>query len=188
MHRAMMKIVKTICALSLFGCIGALDRVAVLQPGAERIRLVNQEPPGCAQLGDVIGKSQAEAEPEAALQGARNDLRNRAQAMGATHVIVQNSASDKAFGMWRPAQETVVSGVALKCPVEGPSGAGEGGPQAGAQGAGSTPAPAASAAPPRCTASALPQWKDADPVYKKKLLAYCRAPAGSPDPGMPQPD
>lgn len=41
------------------------------------------------------------------------------------------------------------------------------------------------AGPPRCHASQLPQWKDADPPLKKKLLEYCRAPASSPDPGMP---
>lgn len=40
---------------------------------------------------------------------------------------------------------------------------------------------------PRCRASDLPQWKDADAVYKKKLLDYCRTPVGSPDPGMPSP-
>jgi TonB family protein len=50
------------------------------------------------------------------------------------------------------------------------------------------PPPIAVPAPgSRCRASALPQWKDADPPYKKKLLDYCNAPAGSPDPGLPQP-
>lgn len=163
-------------ALVLLGCM----RVATLRPGAERIRLVNQEPPGCDQLGDVTGKSTAERDPEAALQGARNDLRNRAQAMGATHVVLQNSSSDKVFGVFTPAQETVVSGVALRCAVEGAAG--------GAQASTQASAPAPAKPQPRCRASELPQWKDARPQDKKKLLDYCSAPAGSPDPGMPKLD
>lgn len=46
---------------------------------------------------------------------------------------------------------------------------------------------AESALPNRCRSSDLPQWQSADAVYKKKLLDYCRAPAGSPDPGLPSP-
>ena len=61
-----------------------------------------------------------------------------------------------------------------------------GGAQAGAPA--STQAPAASKPKPRCRASELPQWKDARPQDKKKLLDYCSAPADSPDPGMPKLD
>ena len=106
--------------------------------------------------------------------------------MGATHVVMQNTASAAKEGRSSPAQETVVAGVALKCPLAEPSGSGNGEPQAGAQASAATPPPPP--VRPRCRASELPQWKDAEPHEKKKLLDYCRAPADSPDPGMPKLD
>ena len=51
------------------------------------------------------------------------------------------------------------------------------------------PAPSGGAPPiagGRCRASDLLQWKDAEPVGKRKLIDYCHAPVDSPDPGPPQ--
>ncbi len=44
------------------------------------------------------------------------------------------------------------------------------------------PMSAGPAAPARCKAEDLPEWKDADAYAKKQLLAKCRAPASSPAP------
>ncbi len=185
MPSALSRIVTASCALSLGGCIFSVDNIPALKPEAAQVRIVNEEPEGCTLLGDVSGKATAERDPEALIQGVRNDLRNNAYAMGATHVVMQNSASDAVTGIRHTAQKAVLVGVALKCPVEQPP-AGSAGPQASA--AAPAPRPPPPPVRPRCRASDLPQWKDAEPYQKKKLLDYCRAPADSPDPGVPKLD
>lgn len=73
-----------------------------LMPGAERVRITQEEPKGCEYLGEVIGDqggalsgpltSNANLE-----RGALNDLKNRAFQMGGTVVyLISNRAGQTA--------------------------------------------------------------------------------------------
>ncbi len=84
-------------ASTLTGCAPT-----ALMPGAERVRLTQEEPKGCEYLGEVIGDqggslsgpltSNANLE-----RGALNDLKNRAFQMGGTVVyLIANRAGQTA--------------------------------------------------------------------------------------------
>lgn len=94
----------------LIGCVGCAARP--LKPGAERVLLSNDRPTGdCQLLGEVIG---GQGNPWTAeltstrnlLEGSRNDLRNRAHAMGATHVHTQQTLKEDSYA---------IAGNAYKC-------------------------------------------------------------------------
>lgn len=107
-----------IAALALAGC--ASNDVAVLNPQAAHVQIISGSPLSCQPLGDVYGRSTAEGDPEAAMQGARADLRNRTAAMGGTHVVLQQSSSDASRGMWQPAKEVTLAGAAYRCDAAPP--------------------------------------------------------------------
>ncbi len=111
-----------VVALGLGGC--AVHNVTALKPQAAHVEIVSGTPTGCQPLGDVFGSSTAEGDPQAAMEGARNDLRNRTAARGGTHVALQSSTSDTAMGMWTPAKEVTLAGAAYRCasPTFGPPG------------------------------------------------------------------
>jgi hypothetical protein len=99
------------------GCAGALDNKVELRPEAEVVRLVNDVDPECKQLGDVFGTADAEGDQAAATRGARNDLRNKASEMRATHVVLQTSGGTRKMGVWGARNEITMSGVAYRCPA-----------------------------------------------------------------------
>ncbi|MCR6481004.1 DUF4156 domain-containing protein [Variovorax sp. ZS18.2.2] len=80
-----------LAVLGLSGCAST----AVTPQGAS-VELVTQKPPGCRLLGEAIG-SQGNAfsgdftSNNNLLQGARNDLRNKAAAMGGNVAQIQNA-------------------------------------------------------------------------------------------------
>src|SRR5438128_8007376 len=84
------------------GCMGAFDKRVALVPGAVRVELVSAAVIGCEPLGDVFGQASAEGDMEQAVREARNDVRNKAFAIGATHVVLQNSAAAGRMGVWVP--------------------------------------------------------------------------------------
>jgi len=111
----MRKISMCICLVSLAGC--AAKSIA---PGARAVQLVNQVPSNCQFLGEVVGSqgnwwTDDVTSTKNKMVGARNELRNQAFAMGATHVQVmesRNTQSDVSFDV----TNTTVVGNAFRCP------------------------------------------------------------------------
>ena len=82
------------CLTPLFVAMALLGCSAIpLNPGAEKVRLTYNEPKGCKFLGDVTGSQGNEFTGEltsnATMEtGARNDLKNKAFALGGNVVYV----------------------------------------------------------------------------------------------------
>jgi len=82
----------------LFGC--AAKR---LQPGAERVLLSNDKPPSdCVFVGDVVGGqgnwwTDDITSTKNLVEGSRNDLKNRAHAIGANYVHIQQVGHDSSY-------------------------------------------------------------------------------------------
>lgn len=73
-----------VCAAMMVGC-GPTKPVA----GSEKVRVTNTEPQGCRFLGDITGGQQTLFTTAANLEtGARNDLKNKAAAMGGNVVYL----------------------------------------------------------------------------------------------------
>jgi hypothetical protein len=70
---------------------------------------------GCQSLGDVVGTASVEGDEAQATQEARNDVRNKAASMGATHVALQTNSGERKAGMWRPRYQMTLAGVAYRC-------------------------------------------------------------------------
>jgi hypothetical protein len=100
---------------ALGGCVVPEKRV-VVRPEAARVELVTGRPEGCQVVGDVSGSANVEGEKEQAMQEARNDVRNRAAAQGATHVELQTSNGEVLGGVWGPRYQVALMGVAYRCP------------------------------------------------------------------------
>lgn len=104
-------------ALLLFGCMAK-----ALSPAGGRVALVGEVPAGCTRLGEVVGLSPGGmrgdmSSPHDLELGARNDLRNRAAALGAD--TVQTTAREGIVthsfaGHARPSQVRQ-TGVAFRC-------------------------------------------------------------------------
>ena len=111
----MRKISMCICLISLAGC--AAKPIA---PGARAVLIVHQTPSNCQFLGEVVGSqgnwwTDDVTSTKNKMVGARNELRNQAFAMGATHVQVmesRNTQSDLSFDV----TNTTVIGNASRCP------------------------------------------------------------------------
>jgi hypothetical protein len=118
----MSKIFIACLALALLGCAAK-----PINPGAESVRLTNNEPGrDCKFLGDVTGNqgnlftgpwtSNANLET-----GARNDIKNRAAAMGGNLVAIltQRAAQTGSYGQQGgSSQQTdvVMTGNVYRCP------------------------------------------------------------------------
>ena len=105
----------SMATLGLGGCTGAMDKRVALRPEATSIELVTGQPEGCQPLGDVIGSASVEGDKEQAMQEARSDVRNKAVALGATHVVLQSTSNEKKGGVWGARYEITLSGVAYRC-------------------------------------------------------------------------
>ena len=113
MNRAV-SIVFAVATIGLTGC--PVREVATLHPRAAHVEIISGAPMGCRSLGDVYGTSIAEDDPQAAMQGARNDLRNQTASLGGTAVALQQSAADAERGTWGVAKKVTLAGVAYYCP------------------------------------------------------------------------
>jgi hypothetical protein len=100
-------------AVAVFsGC----SHLVALQPPGTRVTIVTAAPSQCNDAGEVFGKSNAD-DSEEAMVGARNDLRNRAGAKGATHVVLETNNNRAVMGNWGRGIEVLLGGRALKCPA-----------------------------------------------------------------------
>lgn len=92
-----------------------------LKPGAERVRITNQEPKDCQFLGMVTGHqgnsfTGAYTSNTNLEQGALNTARNEAYALGADTLVILTQRAG-VTGSWAYQQETnvILSGNAYKC-------------------------------------------------------------------------
>jgi len=112
----MKKILMIACAMAMVGC-------AAIKPmaGADQVRLTNSEPQGCTFLGDITGNqgnfftggytSNADLET-----GARNDLKNKAAAMGGNVVYLLTQRAGQTGGGYSGQQTNVtLSGNVYRC-------------------------------------------------------------------------
>ncbi|HET7499725.1 MAG TPA: DUF4156 domain-containing protein [Kofleriaceae bacterium] len=100
---------------ALGGCAGFREKRVALRPEASHVELMTGRPDGCQALGDVIGSATVEGDKEQAIQEARNDVRNKAAALGATHIELQTTSNERKSGMWHAQYEITLSGVAYRC-------------------------------------------------------------------------
>nr|WP_314860123.1 DUF4156 domain-containing protein [uncultured Undibacterium sp.] len=104
-----------IAAIALSGC-------AAIQttPQGAAVELASERPQGCKLLGEAVG-SQGNSftgdftKDSDLLQGARNDLRNKAVAMGGNVVHVQAANNSSAFGSMGTTNSSVIGNV-YSCP------------------------------------------------------------------------
>ncbi len=97
-----------------------------LESGAEKVRLTHQEPTNCKFLGDVTGSQGNEFTGEltsnAAMEtGARNDIKNKAYAMGGNVVYLLThragqTADYGAYGGDSYQSNVTLTGNVYKCP------------------------------------------------------------------------
>jgi hypothetical protein len=99
----------------LAACAGAMDKRVTLHPEAAQVELRTGRPEGCQGLGDVVGSASVEGSLEQATLEARNDVRNKAAALGATLVDLQTNNDQKKGGMWGARYEVTLAGVAYRC-------------------------------------------------------------------------
>ena len=90
-----------------------------IAPGAERVMLVAEAPQGCEFLGEVVGSqgnwwTDDVTSTKNKMVGARNELRNQAYAMGATHVQIMESRNTQSKVSFDVTNTTVI-GNAFKC-------------------------------------------------------------------------
>ena len=77
-----------LAAMAIVGCAAI-----PLDPGAEKVRLTHNEPKDCRYLGDITGRQgnefTGEVTSNATMEtGARNDLKNKAFALGGNVVYI----------------------------------------------------------------------------------------------------
>lgn len=107
--------VKVAMALCVCACAGGLDKRVTLHPQAASVEIATGHPQGCRSLGDVVGSASVEGNQEQAVLEARNDVRNKAAALGATQVELQTNNNAKQPGVWSARYEVTISGVAYHC-------------------------------------------------------------------------
>lgn len=104
----------------LFGC-AAIQ----LAPGAEQVRITNSEPQGCQLLGEVVGSqgnavSGAWTSNDNLVMGARNDLKNKAAALGGNVVHLLSNTTGQSWGQnGGGTTSSHLMGAAYRCPDAG---------------------------------------------------------------------
>lgn len=94
-----------------------------INPGADKVLATKQPAPkGCKFLGTVVGEQGGSltgywTSNKKLAQGAINDLKNKAQAMGANYVALENTQAGNTGGRYGGGQTDVTHmGNAYKCP------------------------------------------------------------------------
>lgn len=137
------------------------SHVVQLKPAASGVKVSKETPVGCKDLGEVFGKSNAD-DPEDAMRGARNDLKNKAHAKGGNYVVLETDNSRQVSGNTTVGTEILLGGRALACSGKpSPSPCPRTAPAASAPApATSAPASATSAPAPSATQPANSATKD----------------------------
>jgi hypothetical protein len=93
--------VSVLCAL-LAACAEQLPDHVVLQPGGEDVEIAAEPPStnGYQVVGEVEGRAESN-DLDDAQQAARNDLRNRAAALGASLVTIDDDRGEPVLLMGR---------------------------------------------------------------------------------------
>lgn len=114
----MNKLVILSTALFLVGC-----STAELSPTGSKVEMLNQlDRKDCKNLGPVYGKGGGSfgggwIPDEKLMEYATNDLRNKAAAKGATHVVTQTHQMGQTSGQYGGTTSTATQqGVAYACP------------------------------------------------------------------------
>ena len=113
---------KSIASVTLAIMVGVLagcSATPVSQQGA-RVEITTERPNGCKMLGEVVGSqgnvfSGDFTTDRALMEGARNDLRNKAAAIGANVVQMQNSLN-ATHPYSAGAIKSTLIGTAFVCP------------------------------------------------------------------------
>ena len=101
------------------GLLAGCGATPVSQKGAQ-VELTTEKPKGCTAVGEVMGSqgnvfSGDFTTDQNLMQGARNDMRNRAAELGANVVHIQGSQNSTHPYSAGAVKSTLV-GVAFKCP------------------------------------------------------------------------
>jgi hypothetical protein len=110
-----------------------------LKPGAARVMVTkNAAPPGCVYLGSVVGEQggsfSGKYTSNANLaEGAFNDMKNKAHAMGANYVVLENTQAGNTMsgdknGVSGGQTDVTHIGNAFKCPDTNAPSSAEGAP------------------------------------------------------------
>jgi hypothetical protein len=105
-----MRVASLLLVLSLLSC----GHVVKLNQAASAVRVSKDAPSGCEDLGEVSGKSNADDQEEA-MAGARNDLKNKAHAMGGNYVLLETNNSAPVRGTMKQGIEILLTGRVLRC-------------------------------------------------------------------------
>lgn len=81
--------------ISMIGCVS-------LSPAAKRIYMINntQEVSACTRVGHISAKSMACVDPGSCMEAARNEGRNQAAQMGATHLVTTYNGINLTHGLY----------------------------------------------------------------------------------------
>lgn len=119
----MKRVTFLLAAISLTAC-----SAIALQPGAQKVRLTHQEPKNCKFLGDVTGsQGNAFSGPTTSNStmetGARNDIKNKAHALGGNVVYLLSSrkgetGSYNQYGGRSQQTNVTLSGNVYSCPEQ----------------------------------------------------------------------
>jgi hypothetical protein len=115
---------------SVLACVLMAGCTAIpLKPGAELVRVTHVEPTGCKWLGDVTGSQgnsyTGQYTTNANLEtGARNDLKNKAAALGGNLVVLITERAGGNFDLGLEGgtvhrTDVTLTGSVYRCPDEG---------------------------------------------------------------------
>lgn len=145
--------------LGLFVAVSILSGCAAkqLKPEAARIRVAISEPAGCEYLGEVTGAqgnffTGGWTSNEALETGARNDMKNKAAAMGGNVIVMLanragQTGSSGQYGGSSQQTNVAYAGAVYRCPENAPVAAATAAPPAPAAPAVATKAPEKAADP-----------------------------------------
>jgi len=105
--------------LPIVALLCACAHVVKLDPAASHVRVSKDIPSGCQELGEVFGKSNAD-DQEDAMVGARNDIKNKAHAMGGNYVVLETNNAKAVTGDFTQGTEILLGGRALRCASTAP--------------------------------------------------------------------
>lgn len=93
------------------GCASAV----LLNPNAKSVKISKEAAPqGYEEVGEIFGKSNADDQIEA-MEGAQNDLRNKAADLRGNYVVLETNNSKSVMGTWKQGIEILLGGQAYCC-------------------------------------------------------------------------
>ncbi|MEO6975742.1 MAG: DUF4156 domain-containing protein [Gallionella sp.] len=117
---------KTVLVFTVFA-LSACSAIS-LERGAEKVRLTNEEPKNCKFLGDVTGSQgnfvTGDITANSTMEtGARNDLKNKANAMSGNvvYLLTQRAGQTGSYGTYGGGSEqtnVTLSGNVYYCPEQ----------------------------------------------------------------------